>query len=150
MIWGCMAAHQVGRIKFIDGTVNADRYLKILSKEMLLSKRDMFPGNADVIFQDDNAPCHRAKKVKEWMLHNNLRTLDWPAQSPDLNPIENLWHKIGIEIAKSKPRTKLELKETVIRVWYHHVTPAYLENLVHSMPRRCAEVVKNKGYPTKY
>jgi len=67
-----------------------------------------------LLFQDDNAPCHRAKLVTKWKSKKNFRTLDWPAQSPDLNPIENLWHKVALEISKRHLTNKRELIESLI------------------------------------
>jgi len=148
MVWGCMAASGVGRLHIVDGMVNAKKYVEILNKCMLPSANHLFPG--DYIFQDDNAPCHRAKIVKEWMNGNEVQTIDWPAQSPDLNPIENLWHKLSLEIAKRHPRTKHELIESLNNAWNQIITHEHLQNLVHSMPNRCRLVCKSKGWPIKY
>ena len=78
------------------------------------------------------------------------KTIDWPVQSPGLNQIENLWFRIGKIIAEDKPRTKRELTEKIINAWNHVVTKEDLTNLVRSMPKRCQDVIKNKGWPIKY
>ncbi len=148
MVWGCMSAAGVGRLKVVEGMMNANKYIEVLTGVMLPSAREMFTGNWT--FQDDNAPCHRAKKVKEWATSQQVDFLNWPAQSPDLNPIENLWQKIGLEISKRKPTNKRELIEKIIEAWYRVVTPEDTKKLVESMPRRCRAVIANKGWPTKY
>lgn len=148
MVWGCMAASGVGRLHIVEGTVNAAKYMSILQKCMIPSAKQLFPD--DYVFQDDNAPCHRAKVVLELKKKMKISTLDWPAQSPDLNPIENLWHKVAVEISRSLPGNKRELIESLIAAWNRVVTRDYLISLVHSMPRRCKAVLKSKGWPIKY
>ena len=93
MIWGCMAMAGVGRIQVADGTINAVKYISsILQPKMLPSARDLFGPESDYIFKQDSAPCHVARKCMKWFADNNvLEVLDWPGNSPDINPIENLW-----------------------------------------------------------
>lgn len=148
MVWGCMAASGVGRLHIVDGMINATKYIDILQKCMMPSAQRLF--DDQFYYQDDNAPCHRAKLVNKWKSQNNIKTLDWPAQSPDLNPIENLWHKVALEISKRHPTCKRELIESLIAAWNRVVTHDHLVKLVHSMPIRCRQVVKNKGWPIKY
>lgn len=148
MVWGCMAASGVGRLHIVDGMVNGAKYITILQKYMVPSAEQLFPG--DFLFQDDNAPCHRSKLVINWKRQNKIKTLDWPAQSPDLNPIENLWYKVALEISKRQPTSKRELIESLIAAWNRVVTHDHLIKLVHSMPTRCRQVIKSKGWPTKY
>ena len=102
------------------------------------------------IHQDDNASCHRAKLVKRWMQSHGVCHLNWPAPSPNLNLIENLWHRINTVVAKKKPTSKQDVIEKIIFAWHHIVTPEELRLLVHSLPRRCLAMIKNKGYTTKY
>ena len=135
MVWSCMAASGVGRLHIVQGMVNAAKYIEIMQSCMLPSAAKLFPGN--FVYQDDNAPCHRAKTVLDWKKLNKLNTIDWPAQSPDLNPIENLWHKVSLEISKKHPTTKREPIESLLAVWNHIITAEDLKKLAHSMPERC-------------
>ena len=67
MIWGCFSMKGPGRLEVCEGKMTADKYLKVLEKRMLPSARDLYGvENKEWIFQQDNAPCHTAKKVKEW------------------------------------------------------------------------------------
>ena len=149
MVWGCMSAAGVGRLHVCEGMMNGAKYIDVLEKKLIPSARDLF-GDNHFIFQDDNAPCHRAIKVRRWYEQHNITRISWPAQSPDLNPIENLWQRMGVLISKDKPTTKRGLIEKIIAAWNHVVTTDELKRLVDSMPRRCAAVIANRGYPTKY
>ncbi|GFT18213.1 transposable element Tcb1 transposase [Trichonephila clavipes] len=99
---GSMSSHGVGRLHIVSGTMKAMDYIEILQNKLLPTARDLF-GNQSWVFQDDNAPCHRAKVVQKWLKDHTVNRMSWPEQSPDLNPIENLWFKIGHEISKEKP-----------------------------------------------
>ncbi|GFX13420.1 transposable element Tcb1 transposase [Trichonephila clavipes] len=102
MVWGCMSSYGVGRLHIVRGTVKALDYFEILQNKLLPTARNLL-GNQSWIFQDDNAPCHRAKVVQKWLEDHTVNRMNWPGQSPALNPIESLWFKIGYEISKKKP-----------------------------------------------
>ncbi|GFY31398.1 transposable element Tcb1 transposase [Trichonephila clavipes] len=108
MVWGCMSSHGVGRLHIVSGTVKAMDYIEILQNKLLPTARD-FLGNQSRIFQDDNAPCHRAKVVQKWLEDHTVNRMNWPGQSPDRNPIESLWFRMGYEISKKKPSNNHEL-----------------------------------------
>jgi transposase len=157
MMWGCMTATGVGRLHVCNGIINGAKYIEILQTKMLSSARALFDPNVanprlvpDFTFQQDNAPCHTSKLVKTWFQNTGVVVLEWPGNSPDLNPIENLWRRLKILVGKSKPSNRVKLIESILHAWNHVITPNELENLVYSMPRRCAAVIKSKGYPTKY
>ncbi|XP_067947103.1 baculoviral IAP repeat-containing protein 7-B-like [Watersipora subatra] len=90
-------------------------------KKMLSNARQLF-GETEWTFQDDNAPCHRARLAKSWVDDSGVSQIDRPAQSLDLNPTENLWQRMSTIIAKDKPTNKKELIEKVINMWHHVVT----------------------------
>jgi len=117
---------------------------------MLPSVSDMFGSDEPYIFQQDGAPCHTAHLCQKWFTSNSVQVLDWPGNSPDLNPIENLWSRIKRAVAAKRPGNKRELIESIIGAWYHIITPEHLEALVDSMPRRCQAVIDARGYPTRY
>ncbi|GFY30260.1 transposable element Tcb1 transposase [Trichonephila clavipes] len=87
MVWGCMSSHSVGRLHIVSGTVKTMDYIEILQNKLLPTVRDLL-GNQSWIFQDDNTPCHHAKVVQKWLEDHTVNRMNWPGQSPDLNPIE--------------------------------------------------------------
>lgn len=100
-------------------------------------------------YQHDNDPKHTAKCVKECFCSKKINVLKWPAQSPDLNPIENLWDIVDRKINRDCCKTPNELFRQAEIAW-NGISDETLSNLIESMPRRCEEVLKNKGYATKY
>ena len=147
-IWCCMSYYGLGIHCIFDGRLNAARYIEILNRN-LVESMEKIRQDEPFIFQQDNAPCHRAKKVVEWFSDRNIECLKWPANSPDLNCIENLWSWLDKELSKVGPRTLEELKRIVPEI-LERVPRILTENLVDSMPRRINECLKNSGGVTRY
>ena len=98
------------------------------------------------MFQDDNAPIHRARIVKEYMEETDLHDMEWTAQSPDLNIIENVWHKIKHELQKHVQNiTSRQLLETAIRNIWTEIPIYYIQDLYKSIPKHPQQVIKAKG-----
>ena len=86
--------------------------------------------------------------VKKWIGNNGIQLLDWPAQSPDLNPIENLWREVERRLAGQKYQKPHELFHAVQQIW-ESLSHELIKKLIESMTRRCAAVIKAKGFSTK-
>ncbi len=132
MVWGCMGWEGVGQLAEVEGRMDADQYVAILEDHLVPS-------------------IEESGKAKKWMEDHNISLLDWPPQSPDLNPIEHLWKHIKSELTKypTQPKGDWEIWERVAEVW-DKIRPEVCQNLIESMPRRVQAVIKAKGGHTKY
>ncbi len=150
MIWAAMSSAGVGPLCFLKSTVNAAIYQEIL-EHFTLPSADKLYGDDDFIFQQDLAPAHTAKGTKSWFNDHGVTLLDSskPANSPDLNPIENLWGIVKRKMRDTRPNNADELKATVKETWAS-IPPQQCHKLITSMPRRIEAVIKAKGGPTKY
>lgn len=151
MVWGCMTWDGPGYAVKIDGRMDGDLYVQILEEDLQSSLEHYGKTAADIIFQQDNDPKHTCKKAKEWFANNHFEVLSWPAQSPDLNPIEHLWSHLKRKLGEynQPPGGMIELWERIQEVW-DKIEPSVCQGLIESMPRRVLAVLKAKGGYTKY
>ncbi len=148
MIWGAMSSAGVGPLCFLKTNVTSPSYQDILEYSMLPSADQLFK-DADFIFQQDLAPAHTATSTKSWLNGHGVGVFDWPANSPDPNPIENLRGIVKRKMRNKRPKNADEPKATVKETWAS-IPPQQCHKLITSMPRRIEAVIKAKGAPTKY
>ena len=100
--------------------------------------------------QEDNDPKHTPKSARKWREEKNITHLVWPAQSPDLNPIENVWREMKRYVSlRPIPANENEMWELLLEAW-EAIGKPYLDKLLESMPNRMREVIAAKGGPTSY
>lgn len=146
-LWGCFSWGGVGPLHFIDGIMDRLVYRDILQNVMLPYAEWEMP--LRFVFQQDNDPKHTSRLVQNWFDENNVQVLQWPAQSPDLNPIENLWEEVERGIPTTNFPNKQSLIDKINEVWTN-LPIITTQNLISSMPRRCQKVISNNGYPINY
>ena len=110
-----------------------------------------FARHQNKTFQQDNARAHTARATRDFLQQNNVNVMNWPALSPDLNPIEHLWDEIQRRLNEEQPSptTAAELSVAFQRVWAL-IPMAFINRLVNSMYRRCAAVINAGGGHTRY
>jgi hypothetical protein len=135
----------VGKLIFIEGNMNSLDYVRILADNLDVYAAKMGP--FDYIFQQDNDPKHTSGLARLFFSERGIRILDQPSQSPDLNPIEHLWAYMKRRLAELAPKNIDQLKSFLIEIW-NTILQEFL--LVASMPKRCEEVIKARGWHTSY
>jgi len=150
-IWAGFSEKGVGEIRILppNQRMNSQWYNTILENEVRDTLLAHF-GTLKNRFQDDGAPCHRSHVVVNKRHQLGITALEWPGQSPDCNPIENMWRYLKGRIKTLNPRTIPELRDAIITVWFNKISQEYCHALCTSMPRRLRSVINNRGFPTKY
>uniref|UniRef100_A0AAY5KGZ5 Tc1-like transposase DDE domain-containing protein n=2 Tax=Esox lucius TaxID=8010 RepID=A0AAY5KGZ5_ESOLU len=148
LLWGCFSAKGTGRLHRIEGRMDGALYREILANNLLTSVKALKMGRGWV-FQHDNNPKHTARATKEWLCKKHLKVLEWPSQSTDLNPIENLWRELKVCIAQRQPRNLKDLEKVCMEEW-SKIPAAVCANLVKNYWKRMISVIANKGFCTKY
>jgi len=155
MVWGCFYAGGVANLKEIDKTLNGDEYHKILVHRVmpLIKKKTLAePTSVAWVFQQDGASVHRATPNLKYLRRKaeesgaTWTTMEWPAQSPDLNPIENLWHYIKERLRKyPHPPSSKRALFTRIKTEWNKLGEDALQPYVNSMQQRCKAVIEARG-----
>ena len=164
MIWGCFYGNKLGPIAFIDGSVNSHVYISVLQNKLVPFFQALHDdGATDIIFQQDNAKVHKSKLTEKWLndstTQNGFSVMKWPAYSPDMNPIEQLWPHLKTELHRRYPDTKLlngtpatikqKLQDRLWEIWWD-IGEEVLDRLIDSMPRRVKALIAARGWYTEY
>ena len=144
MVWGAFCANGTTDLVFLEGNQKAEDYIDTLSHHLLPVAFGHFGSKA--LFQQDNASIHTAKSTVRFLDEVGMPLIPWPAISPDLNPIENIWGKLTQEVYPcGKQYNSIEdLKTAILSAWAK-LYRQYLQKLVSGMKERCIKVLRNGG-----
>lgn len=149
MVWGSFSWGGKSSLCFVNHRLNSARYIEIL-EDYLLPSSERIAGR-DFIFQQDNAPCHSSKLTNTWLKQQKLKVFKWPAYSPDLNPIENLWGVLARKVyANGRQFNDIQsLREAIVDSW-DQIELEQCQNLINSMKNRIFDVIRNNGDNINY
>ena len=142
MYWGAVRSDGKKMLVRCPDNMKNSNYLENLQK---YEERMHFPG---LIFQHDNAPVHKARIIQQFLAEKNWEVLEWPAYSPDLNIIENLWAIVKKRLQKQTVFWE-NLDEKVMEIW-SQITQETVINLFNSVENRLKLAHKAKGNPIGY
>jgi transposase len=147
-LWGCICADGLGHAELYDASFDARRYQSILHLNLVRSAHQFWP-RGQWWFQQDNASQHKAATSREWFHNHGIDLIDWPAWSPDLNPIEELWKDLKQRVYRRHPHTMEELERFITEEWTA-TDINFIARICRNMPRRLQAVIANDGHKIPY
>ena len=147
-VWGAISAEGKLNITFYNGTLDRWSYSDLI-EEHLYDQADEVFGDGDWLLVQDGAPPHRAIFTRNNIEERGELIQGWPGSSPDLNPIENLWHLLKQRVYRRNPQTQEELEQFIMEEW-DDLSDETVRNLANSMARRLEMVIERNGYHTRY
>jgi len=153
MFWGCFSKYGAGPLVALKGNQDGAGYGVTIKDQIipeLFAAQHYYPGNWR--FMQDNASIHTSKANKKLLEDAEVDVITWPAKSPDLNPIENVWAWIKEKLYTeySVCQNAEEIEERVMEIWNTQLTPEMCNRFCGNYSRRLLAVIESKGECTKY
>lgn len=164
MIWGMISSKGMGTLRFVEGHMNSLQYIKIIDEEVVPTMTKWFgkPGRGvpTAYFMQDGAPCHTSRASVGHLQSKKIKIFPWPGNSPDCNPIENIWALLKRLVRVKYDELKsvddgssdlMLLKKAIIDVWHNDASLRTAAiKCCASMPKRITMLRRNKGAWTSY
>lgn len=151
MVWGMMTSTGELFVRRLFGKQRSKEYKELLTSFAVPLIKQRFRNN--YVLQQDNCPIHVSMEMKNYFQNNGITTLEWPARSPDLNIIENMWKAISDKVYDGKQyQNNNTLTYSLLNVVkeFNDSKKDFIKGLFDSIPSRLVEVLKLKGAITKY
>jgi len=150
-VWGCITSKGYGELHLVEGIMDSVQFCEILDESLHGTLKTLRIRKKDMIFQQDNDPKHKSKYTTAWLTRNKIKTLPWPPNSPDMNPMEHVWSQIDIRLRQRPqyPTNKSQLWAALVDAWAE-MDDNYLFSLYDSMPACVADLGLAKGCYTRY
>ena len=145
MLWECFSAKGTGQLHCIEGRMNVAMYQEILDDNLKGHWKWVVDGSSNMTMTQNIRPRQQRSGSKK----KQIKVLEWPSQSPDLNPIENLWRELKLRVAKRQPRNLNNLERICKKEWTK-IPPKICANLLKNYNKHLSSVLVNKGFSTKY
>jgi hypothetical protein len=146
MVWGCITATGPGPLVFVEGHIDAQKYIALL-RGHLIPFMDSIPLSRrfHTLFHQDNTPPHRAQSTLKYLQSEDIRVPVWPALSPDINPIEHVWALMKKQVRKQNPTNMNMLRTAIVDAWKNTVTTTLFNRLYTSLHSRIKHIICHKG-----
>jgi hypothetical protein len=149
MVWGAISLNKKSRLVVMPvGRRTAVDFVEVVYEGPLIEFLDEF---IYPVLMEDGSPLHRSNAPKHWLQEHEVKKMVWPAQSPDMNPIENLWMQMKQRVAKAHTpsMTRETFTKSIMDAW-EDISIDRINTLVNSMPSRVSDLMKNKGKSTRW
>lgn len=149
MVWGAFSSKGALELQFVTSRMNSADYIDVLKKSLVPYLRRF--RRMRFTYQHDNARIHVSRETSEWLKTQRVDILNWPACSPDINPMENLWAIMVRRIYADNKQyvTVDELKVAILDAW-RAIEPSIINNLINSMDNRVFQLINRSGKLTDY
>lgn len=147
MVWGAISVEGKAYLEVVEGIMDRFVYAELLEERFIPLADEIFEDGWKL--QHDGAKAHTARLVKNLLEDNDVELLDWPARSPDLNPIENIWSILKSRVYKRKPKTVEELEDFIFEEW-ENLDDEMVGRVAASFTNRLEDVIERNGSAVDY